>query len=341
MNGPASRYVRQERLPQIGPEGQRRLRTGRVALVGLGALGCTAADLLARAGVGHLILIDRDLVEWTNLQRQSLYTEADAVAGRPKVEAAAARLAVVNSEVELAPLALDLTPRNAAQILDGADAVVDGTDNFPTRYLINDWAVRARRPFVYAGAIASYGLTGAIVPGAACLRCTWPEPPAAADSPTCRGAGVLGPAVAAIAALAAAETIKLLAGRAEAVFPGYRYLDVWSGEMRALRARRDPDCPCCGGGRYEWLEGTRAGLPAELVCGGDAVQLPPGGTAPDLQALERRLAGTVAELRRGAHTLRFRCEDLEVVLFADGRVLVRGTEEPARARSIVARTLGA
>lgn len=341
MNGPASRYLRQERLPQIGPEGQRRLRAGRVALVGLGALGCTAADLLARAGVGRLVLIDRDLVEWTNLQRQSLYSEADAAAARPKVEAAAARLAAVNGEVELVPLAVDLGPRNVAQALDGADVVVDGTDNFPTRYLINDWAVRARRPFVYAGAVASYGLTGAILPGAACLRCTWPEPPAAADTPTCRSAGVLGPVVAAIAALAAAEAIKILAGRADAVFPGYRYLDVWSGEMRSLRDRRDPECPCCGHGRYEWLDGGRAGPPAELVCGGGAVQLPPAGTAPDLEALERRLAGTVADLRRGAQTLRFGCEELEIVLFADGRVLVRGTEEPARARSIVARTLGA
>ncbi len=341
MAGPETRYARQERLPVIGEEGQRRLRDSCAALVGLGALGCVSADLLARAGVGRLILIDRDVVEWSNLQRQSLYTEADAEACRLKAEAAAERLAAVNGEVELVLRPADLGAHNLPSLLEGAELVVDGTDNFQTRYLLNDWAVRDRHPFVYAGVVGTYGMAGAILPGGPCLRCTWPEPPAAADAPTCRSAGVLGPAVAAVASLASAEALKILSGHPEAAFPGYRYLDLWSGEQQALRASTDPACPTCGAADFPWLNGARGARPAEVLCGGGAVQVPASGAPVALEAIAGKLEGSVAELRCTPHTLRFRFEELDVLLFADGHALVRGTEDAARARSVVARSVGA
>ena len=321
--------------------GQRQLRESTAALVGLGALGCVSAALLARAGVGRLILIDRDLVEWSNLQRQGLYTEADAAAGRLKAEAAAERLAAINAEVALEVLPVDLGAHNLQALLEAADVVVDGTDNFQTRYLLNDWAVQEGRPFVYAGVVSSYGMAGAILPGGACLRCTWPEPPEAADAPTCRSAGVLGPAVAAVAALASGEAIKILSGRAEAIFPGFRYLDLWTGEQQALRAAADPACPCCGAREFAWLEGGGGARPAEVLCGGDAVQVPAAGPPSARAASAAKRDDSVEGLSLTEHVLRFRDGGLEVLLFADGHALVRGTEDAARARSIVARTVGA
>ncbi|RMH01758.1 MAG: HesA/MoeB/ThiF family protein, partial [Planctomycetota bacterium] len=208
MAEPESRYARQVRLPFLGEDGQDRLGRAAAAVVGLGALGCVAADLLARAGVGRLVLIDRDVVEWSNLQRQSLYCEADAHRSRAKAEAAGERLRAVNSAIRIEAQAADLTAQSLPALLAGLDLAVDGSDNFPTRYLLNDWAVREDRSFVYAGVVSSYGMAGAVTPGGPCLRCTWPEPPAPDDEPTCRSAGVLGPAVAAVAALAAAEAIK-------------------------------------------------------------------------------------------------------------------------------------
>ena len=336
----ATRYDRQTRLPQIGRDGQESLRRAKVAVIGMGALGSHGADLLARAGVGGLILIDRDLVEWSNLQRQSLYTEQDATAGRPKVEAAAERLAAVNHEVALEVQLADLSARNAPALLAGASLLFDGTDNFATRYLLNDWAVAHDVPYVYAGVVATYGLVGTIVPGGPCLRCTYPEPPEAAHTPTCQSAGVFGPAVAVVAGLAAGEALKLAAGRGGAATPGYRYVDLWTGEQRALKSRRDPDCPACAGRRFEWLEGARGAPQAQALCGGGAVQIP-AAAAPDLPALQRKLEGTVEALELRPRYLRFRERGLELTLFADGRVLVRGTEDPAAARALHARTVGA
>ncbi len=338
---PTGRYARQERLAQIGPEGQAALGRATAAVVGLGALGSTAADLLARAGVGRLLLFDRDVVELHNLQRQSLYDEEDARRGRPKADAARARLERVNSSIRIEARALDLCAENAEAELAGAELYLDGTDNFATRYLLNDLAVLRGRPYVYAGVVGTYGLSGAVLPGGPCLRCTWPEPPPPSETPTCRSAGVLGPAVAATAALAAGEALKILSGHMEAVFPGFRYLDLWTGEHRALRARRDPDCPCCARGEHPWLEGRRGARRAEPLCGGDAVQLPAAGPPPDLEALARRLEGTVGELERQPGWLRFREGGLELLLFADGRALVRGTEDPGRARALRDRTVGA
>ena len=340
MDDRAARYDRQIRVPEIGAAGQTRLGEACAAVVGLGALGSVGADLLARAGVGRLILIDRDVVDWPNLQRQTLYVEADAEQARPKAEAARARLAAVNSEIRIDAHAADLEARNAARLLDAADLVLDGTDNFATRWLLNDWAVSRARAYVYAGVVATYGMVGAVLPEGPCLRCTWPEPPDAAGEPTCRSAGVLGPAVAVIAGLAAGEAIKILAGRSDAALRGFLHADLWTHEVRSIRAERDPACPCCTARRFDWLDGRRGARTAEAVCGGNAVQVPGSGSAPDLAAIATRLQGSVTAMRAEAGWLRFQARDLEVFLFADGRALVRGTEDPARAYALLAETVG-
>lgn len=340
MESRSDRYERQIRLAQIGAEGQARLRAATAAVVGLGALGAAGADLLARAGVGRLILIDRDVVDWSNLQRQSLYTEEDAREGRPKAEAAQARLAAVNSEIRIDAEAADLTAQNAQTLLEGADLVLDGTDNFATRWMLNDWAVFRGRAYVYAGVVSTYGMVGAILPGGPCLRCTWPEPPGPEGEPTCRSAGVLGPAVAVIAGLAAGEALKILSGHPEAALTGFLHADLWPPGFHGVRAEKDPACPACARRDFPWLEGRRGTRAAEPVCGGNAVQVPLDLRAPDLALLAQKLAGTVTDLRQQPRHLRYRVGPLEVFLFADGRALVRGTEDPAAARAVLAETLG-
>src|SRR5580658_2465939 len=232
-----SRYSRQSRFAPLGEKGQRRIREARVAVVGLGALGSVQADLLARAGVGSLLLIDRDFVELSNLQRQTLYDESDAAEALPKAVAAARRLARVNSEVRIEPLVSDLSPRNIDEALEGVDLILDATDNFETRYLINDFAVREGIPWIYGAAVGSYGLKLAIVPGlTACFRCVYPEPPQGAQ-PTCETEGVLGPVTSAIASLAAADALKILASGPESAGPSVTTpllttVDVWTGAIR-------------------------------------------------------------------------------------------------------------
>jgi adenylyltransferase/sulfurtransferase len=340
MDERAARYDRQIRVPQIGAEGQRRLRQATAAVVGLGALGSIGADLLTRAGIGRLILIDRDVVDWSNLQRQSLYSEEDAALARPKAEAALARLRAVNSDVRLDAHPADLTAENAQRLLADADLVLDGTDNFATRWLLNDWAVLHGRSYVYAGVVATYGMVGAIVPGGPCLRCTWPEPPSVEGEPTCRSAGVLGPAVAVIGGLAAGEALKIVAGRAGETFGGFLHVDLWTGDYQRVHSARDPACPCCTAREFPWLDGLRGTRAAEPVCGGNAVQVPLDARALDLAAIAQKLGGTVAALQVHERFLRWNARGLEVFLFADGRALVRGTEDPARARAAVTESLG-
>jgi molybdopterin/thiamine biosynthesis adenylyltransferase len=333
------RYDRQQRLPQIGASGQAALAEATVTIIGLGALGSVAADLLARAGVGTLVLIDRDVVEWSNLQRQMLYCEADAQAALPKVEAAVARLRSINSQIQYRVHASDLTAGNVNELLRGVDLLLDGTDNFGTRYLLNDFAVSNHVPYVYAGVVATYGMVGSIVPpDGPCLRCTYPEPPDAAMAPTCRSAGVLGPAVSVIAGLATAIAMKILTG-GEAM-AGFQHVDLWNHSSQLIRAARDPECACCGQRDFPWLAGSRGSRGAEVLCGGDAVQVPASGGPPDLMALADKLAETVSGLQSGLQFLRFQSAGLDVVLFADGRALVRGTEDPGRARAVLADTIG-
>src|SRR6266853_5352 len=229
-----SRYSRQIRFAPVGEEGQTRIRAAHVAIVGCGALGTVQAEAMARAGVGRLRLIDRDFVEWSNLQRQFLFEEADAAEGLPKAVAAARRLARVNSEVLVEPMVADLAPANAAELFDDIDLILDGTDNFETRFLINDAAAEANVPWVYGAAVGSYGIKMAIVPGrTACLRCVYPEPPRGAQ-PTCETEGVLAAVTAAIAALQAGDALKMLALGPDSVVARLTTVDVWSGAIRQL-----------------------------------------------------------------------------------------------------------
>ncbi len=342
---PVDRYHRQTLLPEFGREGQARLARSCVAVVGVGALGSASSEMLARAGVGHPILIDRDIVEPTNLQRQTLYTEADANAGVAKARAARGRLKQINSTIEIEVHAADLSPENIEELLEPADVVVDGTDNFETRYLLNDFAIDAETPLVLGGGIATRGTVLPIIPERGpCLRClhdTLPE-----QTETCDTAGVLGPIVAMIGARQAAVAMRLLIEGTEAFPVQLESYNAWTGQSRsiALADARDPDCICCGKGNHEFLDGKGVGRTVKL-CGRNAVQITPANVGRiDLLAVTDRLklAGSVTALDGMIRAIISDQADdaFELTVFSDGRAIVKGTEEPARARSIYARYVG-
>ncbi len=337
------RHARQIRVAGIGEEGQRRIGRARVAVVGLGALGSVAAEMLARAGVGQLVLVDRDFVEETNLQRQVLYTEADAREGTPKAEAARRALAAVDSAIAIEAHVADLTPASIDRLLRGADVVVDGTDNFSTRYLLNDWSVERGVPWVYGAAVSTAGLVMPVLPGeTACLRCVFPEPTPPEQTETCETAGIVASASGMIALAEATEALKIVCGAREALQRGLLQLDPWAGSYRLLRVDRDPGCPCCARGERPFLRGERGDATATL-CGRDSVQVSPSPAAGrerrvDLAALSLRLPGVE---RVTPHFVRFVAEGHRVTLFPDGRAIVGGTVEPAVARGLYARWIGA
>jgi molybdopterin-synthase adenylyltransferase len=331
------RYSRQERFAPIGREGQEHIRAGRVAVVGCGALGSVHAELLARAGVGTLRLIDRDYVELSNLQRQLLFSESDAAEALPKAAAAARRIREINSDVDVQPAIADLTPENVADLFESIDLVLDGTDNFETRYLINDWAVANGLPWIYGAAVGSYGLKMAVLPErSACLKCVYPQPPEG-PQPTCETAGVLGPLTTAVAALQVADALKILSGHANALVPRLTTIDVWSGEIRQIRPpSRDPECECCGLRRFTHLEGRR--VPVSL-CGRNAVQIHERRRPVDLALLARQL-GAVGNVRVNEFALRADIEAYQFTVFPDGRAIIKGTTDIGLARSLYARYLG-
>jgi adenylyltransferase/sulfurtransferase len=339
----ADRYSRQTRFAPLGPDGQAKLAAARVAVVGCGALGSVVAMTLARAGVGFLRLVDRDIPELSNLPRQVLFDEADVAAGLPKAVAAAGRLATINSQIAIEPVVADLSAANAADLLGGCDVIVDGSDNFEARFLVNEVACRRRVPWVHGGAIGAEGRVLAIVPGrTACLRCLIPEPPAAGSLPTCDTAGIIGPAAVVVGAVEAAEAIKLVVGAPEAASNRLLVCDLWSNVWRTvdLAPLVAAGCPTCRAADYPWLEGRLGGRPTPL-CGRDAVQVPSAGGGVDLAAVAARLAlvGTVVANR---WIVRADVEEgIQLAVFADGRALVTGTREEARARAIVSRYLGA
>lgn len=349
------RYARQVLLPQIGPAGQERLRAARVLLVGCGALGTTLAEQLVRAGVGFLRLADRDVVEWSNLQRQVLFDESDARDGTPKAIAAAARLRRVNSDVEIEPHAVDVASDNLLTLADGCDLLLDGTDNVATRYLLNDAAVKTRRPWVYGACVGVEGRVMAIdlresaideEPAVAgpCLRCVFPTPPAPGELPTCDTAGVLGPVAAVVASFQAVAAIQLLVGDRSPV-GRMLAIDGWRGVVRTIdlaRARR-PDCPCCAGNEFEFLDASPQ--TGAVLCGRQAVQVRPGRpTVLDLASLAARLqaAGGLG-VRATPAFVRVEvpgADGVTLTAFADGRAIVQGTADPARARSLYDRYIG-
>jgi adenylyltransferase/sulfurtransferase len=336
----AGRYSRQELFAGIGPDGQARIRAARVVVVGCGALGSSLAEMMARAGAGRLTVVDRDYVEESNLQRQSLFDESDAARGMPKAAAAEAKLRAINSDVEVRGIVADLSTENADELLAGADIVLDGTDNFEARFLVNDVCVRERIPWVYGACVGAYGLALLVRPRVSpCLRCVLEEMPAPGSGPTCDTAGVVAPIVHVVAGLQAGEALKLLAGRTEALLPGVVSVDLWQGVFEVMDLRgRAPWCPACTEGRYDYAAaGARA--PA-VLCGRDAVQVrAPRGTRVDLGALAARLAaaGTVTA---NEHLVRFVGKDAELVVFGDGRAIVKGVRDVAEARGVYARYVG-
>lgn len=335
---PADRYSRQILFAGLGEEGQRRLSAARVVLVGCGALGSFQAAALARAGVGRLRLIDRDYVEWSNLQRQWLYEESDAEQGLPKAAAAAAALSRINSSIAVEPVIADLEPSNAPDLLEGADLILDATDNFETRYLINDFAVERAVPWIYGGAVGSYGLALPVLPGrTACFECIYPEPPAGAQ-PTCETAGVLNTITSLVAAWQVSLAYRILAGHADSIEPRIAMFDVWSGSLRHIAMPpADPQCPACGLRTCRHLRG--ADRPPISLCGRNAVQIHERRRPLDLPALAERLA-PLGAVRANEFALRFWAAPYELTFFPDGRAIIKGTSDPGLARSLYARYVG-
>ena len=341
-----SRYDRQIRLPMIGREGQERIRESRVAVLGCGALGTVAADILARAGVGTLRLIDRDVVEWTNLQRQSLFYEADAESGRAKAEVACQRLMLANSSVDYQPVVTDVTVDNITTILADIDLVIDATDNFGVRFLLNDYSLRHRLPWVHGGCV---GTTGQVMfftgQGKPCFRCLVPQVPPAAAIATCDTAGVLGSATHTVASLQATEAIKWLTGHHQAIRRGVWSLDFWHNRSREVMISEElsRSCPACGLGELTFLDarGADAAPDAKILCGRDSVQLPAPAVAPaDLGRLADRWRD-LGQVQTSRFFVRLTLpEALTLTVFRDGRTVVDGTDDISRAKSLHARYIG-
>lgn len=342
--GGADRYARQKRFAPLGESGQQSLARSRAAVVGMGALGCVIAQHLVRSGVGFVRLIDRDLVEWSNLQRQMLYTEQDVLSLLPKAEAAASHLRAANSSVSIEPIVADLTAANAEELLAGVDLVIDGSDNFSVRYLINDYSVKHQIPWIYGGAVGAAGMTLTIVPHETpCYRCLYQTPPAPGTTDTCETAGVMSPIVDIVASVQASEALKLLSGNRQALHRTLFQVDLWNHAWLpvSVAGARRADCPCCVLGDYAYLDEQLSEPAAASLCGRNAVQITPSRPAAlQLEQLAGRLS-LAGKLTLNRFLLRLELEDgLTFVLFGDGRAIVQGTDQPLKARSVYAELLG-
>lgn len=338
----SQRYIRQSLFAGLGDEGQRKISGACVLICGCGALGSVIANTLARAGVGHLRIVDRDFLELNNLQRQVLYDEADVTDHLPKAIAAANRLRRINSTINIEPIVTDINASNIAVLLDGVHAIADGTDNFETRYLLNDAAHANGLPWVYGGCIGSEGQSMTIIPGTTpCFRCLMPDPPAPGTTPTCDTAGILAPIVNIVASIQATEILKLISGNANEVQDKLTVIDVWQNRLRQLgtAALRSPECATCGKQTYEWLNGER-GSHTAVLCGRNAVQLAfPERASVDLEVLETKLA-SVGTVDRNPFLLRADVGTHVITVFPDGRAVIAGTDDPSEARSVYSRYLG-
>lgn len=352
------RYQRQMLFSELGESGQQRMLDATVVIVGCGATGTALANLLARAGIGHLIIIDRDFVELHNLPRQTLFDEADVNEKVPKAEAAANRLRQINSEIIIDAVVADFNPGNALALLQKATVVLDGTDNFSTRYLLNDACLKLGKPWVYTGVVASYGMTATMIPDGAvshlpshkngeprhstgCLRCLIGDMPPVGSGATCDTVGVIGPAVALVTAISAAEAIKLLTGGGK-LNPGLLHLDVWTHEYEAVaRMPRNASCPACGPSpRYDFLNATQA-TTSTALCGRNAVQVAVAGNSKlDLRKLEEQLSPIVKKQSRNPYLLQAIIDDYEFTIFPDNRAIIKGTDDEALAKSLYARYIG-
>jgi molybdopterin-synthase adenylyltransferase len=336
-----ARYSRQTLFEGIGPEGQLALMRSRAAVVGCGALGSMQASLLVRAGVGTVRIIDRDFVEESNLQRQVLFDDQDARDMLPKAVAAEQKLRAANSLVAVEGVVEDLNADTAERLLSGFDVILDGTDNFDARFLLNDFAVKTGTPWVYGACVGSYGLTFPILPGeTACLRCVFEHAPPPGLSPSCDTAGVLGSIAGVIASLQASTALQILVGQSDHVGRKIALFDLWESVQELVDLPpRDENCPCCGRRQFEYLDGGQ-GSETTTLCGRDSVQVGRrGGSTLDLDELARRLAplGTVERTR---FLLRADIEAYRLTVFADGRAIIGGTSDPAVAKSVYARYVG-
>lgn len=342
--GNLDRYVRQMLFYELGQPAQQRLRESRALVCGCGALGSVIANTLARAGVGHVRIVDRDFLETNNLQRQFLYDEADVAAQLPKAIAAGSKLRAINSQIEIEPIVADVTADNVVSLCDGVGVIVDGTDNFETRFLLNDAAVKLGIPWIYGGCIGAEGQTLTILPGETpCLRCLMQDVPPPGTTPTCDTAGILGPIIGVIASIEALEAIKLLAGRRDAVSRTLTVIDLWMNTFRQVNLQslaESGGCETCRDRQFPWLSGER-GSQSAVLCGRNAVQLSLPRSGPvSLDDLAVKLLG-VGRVTRNPFLLRLAVDPYLVTVFPDGRAIIGGTDDVAVAKSVYARYIGA
>jgi adenylyltransferase/sulfurtransferase len=337
------RYSRQMNFFGVAETGQRRLLGSHVTLCGCGALGTVLANALVRAGVGHLRIVDRDFVELHNLQRQVLFDERDVIENLPKAEAAARKLAAINSTVHVTPVVTDIDHTNILDLVHDADLILDGTDNFEVRYLINDAAVKLGKPWIYGGCIGSHGMTMTILPGETpCLRCVIESSPPPGMAPTCETAGVLGPIVNIVASFQATEAVKILTGHQETINRELLLIDVWENTFRRLKVAKlleTANCPCCQGRHFEWLEG-KMGSHTTSLCGRNAVQVAHrSATTLNFEELSKHLE-RLGEVSYNRFLLKFNTDGHEFTVFPDGRAIIKGTNDVEKARTLYAKYIG-
>ncbi len=335
------RYSRQVLFRAIGNAGQERLLNSRVLLVGCGALGASHAEMLARAGVGKLRIVDRDFVEFTNLQRQTLFRESDAINRIPKAVAAKSRIGEINSGIEAEAIVADVNHSNIESFIDGCDLVLDGTDNFQVRYLLNDVCVKNGVTWIYGAAVSSYGTTMTVIPGKTpCLRCIFDEIPDAGSSPTCDTAGVIMPIITTVSATQVAEALKILVGDFDSLHGSLMQFDVWANDRQRIKlGEPNPDCKTCGQRIFEFLDAETQEFSA-VLCGRNAVQIaPPKSTELDLQAFAAKFSA-VSEVKQNEYLVRFQADGHEITVFTDARAIIKGTDDISIARSLYSRYIG-
>jgi molybdopterin-synthase adenylyltransferase len=336
-----NRYSRQILFGQIGKIGQEKLINSKVLLVGCGALGASHAEMLARAGVGKIRVVDRDFVEFSNLQRQTLFSERDAKERLPKAIACKKRIAEINSEVEIEAIIADVNYSNVEGLIENCDLIIDGTDNFQVRYLVNDACVKHEKTWIYGAAVSSYGVTMTIIPGETpCLRCVFEEIPPAGSSPTCDTAGVIMPIISTISAVQVTESLKILTGKFDKLHRSLMQFDVWENDFRKIKlGKPNVDCMCCGKQNFEFLEAENIEFFTTL-CGRDSVQISaPKPTTLDLTKLAATLKN-IAEVKQNEYLVRLKIENYELTIFQDARAIIKGTDDFTTARSLYAKYVG-
>lgn len=335
------RYSRQILFNPLGKTGQEKLLKSSVLIVGCGALGCAHAETLTRAGIGKIRLVDRDFVEFSNLQRQTLYAEKDAEERLPKAVAAKNRLTQINSEIEIEAVVADVTLSNIESLVKDCDLVIDGTDNFQIRYLINDICVKLGKPWIYGAAVSSYGTTMTIFPHETpCLRCIFEEMPDAGSAPTCDTTGVIAPIIATISALQTSEALKILSDNRQSLHKSLIQVDLWQNDWRKIKpGQPNAECETCGKNNFEFLNAENIEFSASL-CGRNAVQIsPPKPVQINLPEFAEKVSA-ISEIKQNEYLIKFNADDFEITLFRDARAIIRGTDDISTARSVYAKYIG-